>query len=180
VHDYYQSANAIFAVAAAIFLVSELAAAGRRGLAMLVVVLLVTGAVARFSYSQKPLSDRDLFHHPFYVAANLVKQQTGPETALIVFGIDWSSEIHYYAERKGVAFPLWGRLDQAKALFENPDAMMGGLTTAAVIDCRAVQSRYGPELEAAINDFVSRWAQQSRLVLGPASPGVCAVYVKGR
>jgi hypothetical protein len=176
VHEYYQSANAIFAVAAATFLLSELAAVGRRGLAICIAVLLVAGAVTRFSYFQKPVGARDLSQHPFYVAANLVKQRTEPDTALIVFGIDWSSEVHYYAERKGVAFPGWGRLDQAKALLENPDAMMGGLPTAAVVDCRAVQARYRPELEALINDFVSGWAHQ--MVLGPATPGVCAVYIK--
>jgi hypothetical protein len=141
VHEYYQSANAIFAIAAAAFLLSDLAVGGRRGLALAVVILLLAGALGRFSDYQTPQAARDLHHHPFYVAANLVKQQTGRETALIVLGIDWSSEIHDYAERKGVALALWSTTDQATALFKNPDGVMGGLTTAALVDCRAIQSR---------------------------------------
>jgi hypothetical protein len=178
VHDYYQSANAIFAVAAAIFLVSELAAANQRGLAMFVAAFLLAGSIARFAHVQWPLADRDLAQDPLYIAAKLVEQQTKPETALIVVGLDWSSEIHYYAQRKGVALPLWATLDQAKKLFDNPDAMMGGLTTAAVIDCRAVRVRYYPQLDAAVSDFVNGWAQQSRRVSSPEMPGVCAVYVR--
>ncbi|MEA2953638.1 MAG: hypothetical protein QOJ96_3158 [Alphaproteobacteria bacterium] len=178
VHEYYQSANAIFAVAAAAFLLSELAAVGRPGLATFATALLLAGSVARFSHVEWPLAYRPLSQHPFYIAAKLVEQRTKPDTALIVVGLDWSSEIHYYAQRKGVALPLWATLDQAKKLFDNPDGMMGGLTTAAVIDCRAVHVRYHPQLDAAISDFVNGWAQQSDLVLGPASPGVCAVYIK--
>jgi hypothetical protein len=179
VHDYYQTANAIFAVAAATFLLSELTAVGRPGLAMLVTLLLLAGSVARFSHVQWPLADRNLSRHPFYIAAKLVEQQTGPDAALIVVGLDWSSEVHYYAQRKGVALPRWATLDQAKKLFENPDAMMGGLTTAAVVDCRAVHVRYGAELDAAVSTFVDGWAQKSQLVSGPDTPGVCRVYVKG-
>ena len=180
VHEYYQSANAIFAVAAATFLVSELAAVGRRGLAMFVALVLVAGAIERFSDYYWPLGARDLSQHPFYTAAKLVQQRTGSDTALIVLGIDWSSEVHYYAERKGVALPLWATLDQAKKLFDNPDAMMGGLMTAAVVDCRAVHVRYPAELDTAVSNFVSSWAKKSQLASGPDTPGVCAVYVKAK
>jgi hypothetical protein len=179
VHDYYQSANAIFAVAAAAFLLSELAATGRRGLAVLIAVLLVAGSAARFSKVQWPLADRPLSQHPFYVAAKAVERQTSPDTGLIVVGLDWSSEVHYYAERKGVALPVWTTLDQAKKLFENPDAMMGGLRTAAVVDCRMVHVRYRPEIEAAVSEFVSNWAQESDRISNAETPGTCAVYFKG-
>ena len=180
VHQYYQSANAVFAEAAATFLVSELAAVGERKLAMFVTALLVAGEVARFANYEGPLGARDLSQHPFYTAAKLVEQYTKPDSALIVVGIDWSPEIHYYAERKGVALPMWAPLDQAKRLFGNPDIMMGGLSTAAVVDCRAAQSRYRPELDAIVDEFVIGWAQQSQLVSGPAIPGHCAIYVKAR
>jgi hypothetical protein len=178
VHEYYQSANAIFAVAAATFLLSEVAAVGRRRLAVFLAILLVAGAVAHSSNSEIPLAERDFTQHPFYIAAKLVQQQTKPDTALIVVGIDWSSEIHYYAQRKGVALPLWATVDQARKLFENPDALMGGLTTAAVVDCRAVQARYWPGLDAVVSDFIGKWTQQSKLVSKSDTPGVCPVYIK--
>lgn len=178
VHEYYQSANAIFLVAAVAFLLSDLAASGGPGLVLAVAVIVFAGAVARFTDYERPLATQDLFHHPFYVAANLVKQQTEPGTALIVFGEDWSSEIHYYAERKGVAFPTWATPQQAEKFFKNADSMMGGLTTAAVVDCRLIATPYLPDLDASVNEFIKNWIQQSRLVSNPDMPRTCAVYVK--
>lgn len=178
VHQYYQSANAIFAIAAAAFLLSDLIAVGRRGVALLVGILLVGGALAQFSNRGWPVATRDLSHDPLYIAANQVRQQTGRDTALIVLGIDWSSEVHYYAERKGVALPAWSTIEQAKALINNPDAAMGNLRPTALVDCRAVRSRYRAELEALLDDFITSWQAQSQNVLISDSPGSCSVYIK--
>jgi hypothetical protein len=176
VHDYYLTANAIFASVAAAFLISEVAVS-RPNLAWVLVVVMVAGAAGRIALDQWPLAVRDFTHHPFYIAAGQVKGNTPANSALIVLGIDWSSEIHYYAERKGVALPVWASKEQANRLRDDPDSYMGGLKTAALVDCRAVHLRYGTELDPIISQMVARWSSEGKTI-AEATPGRCAVYVR--
>jgi hypothetical protein len=124
VHDYYQTANAIFLVAAAALLLSELIAVQKPILAAVIATFLVIGALGRF-FSHQWVLARPVTTHPFYIAAKLVANSTPPASSLIVFGADSSSEVHYYAQRKGVALPFWAP-DQARKFLDHPDAIMGG------------------------------------------------------
>lgn len=176
IHEYYLTSNAIFASAAAAFLISQVTKARRPYLAVGLSVILVAGALVRIVSYQWPLAVRPLSYHPFYVAAELVRKNTPENSALIVVGIDWSSEIHYYANRKGIAFPLWGGIPRAEQLIADPDVYMGGLKTAALVDCRAVHVRYYPALEAVIGTFVEQFAQSAKRISVPDQG--CAVYVR--
>ncbi len=177
VHSYYQAASAIFLICAASFLISEVAVAGQRGLALILTLTLVLGCFTRFFQEQWPLANAKV-NNPFYTAARIVEKNTVPNSALIIVGADWSSEAHYYARRKGVALPGWTTLDQANKLFNQPDAMMGGLVTGAVVDCRPASAPYSAAIDAAVNDFVRSWAAQSSRLSAPPAPGVCDVYVR--
>lgn len=156
IHDYYLTANAIFAIAAAIFLISEVIAVGRPIVAAVLVVFLISGAAARFVTHEWVWATAPLHGQPSYVAATLVANSTPPDSSLIVFGVDWSSEVHYYAERKGVALPNWATLEQAKTFLDDPDAIMGGLRTLAVVDCRAVFQHYPSQIDELVTQFVNR------------------------
>src|SRR5262249_6039212 len=137
IHDYYQTANAIFIVAAISFLVSELIAARKPILASFVVVLLIFGSLARFYFHQWPAATAPLFGHWSYLAGKMVEKSTPEESSLIVLGLDWSSEVNYYAKRKGLALPVWATPQEARMILSNPDAAMGGLKVGAVVDCRS-------------------------------------------
>jgi hypothetical protein len=91
-----------------------------------------------------------------------------------VFGVDWSSEVNYYAERKGLALPVWASLETAHRILANPDAYMGGLKVHSVVDCRSIFLKYRPELNKLVDAFVAS-EQPNRISL---APGSCDVYVK--
>jgi hypothetical protein len=111
----------------------------------------------------------------FRSAAELVRKNTPGNSALIVVGIDWSSGIHYYANRKGIAFPLWGG-PRAEKLAADPDVYMRGLKTALVdaVPCMCVTIRRWKQSSA----FVEQFAQSARGISVPDQG--CAVYVRSR
>jgi hypothetical protein len=86
----------------------------------------------------------------FRSAAEFMRKNTPGNSALIV-GIVWSSGIYYYANRKGIAFPLWGGIPRAEKPAADPDVYMGGL--------------------------VEQFAQSARRIRPCQS---CAVYVRSR
>jgi hypothetical protein len=174
IHDYYVTGSAIFASAAAAFLISDAAAMGRRYWAAALVLALVAGSLLRIYWHQWPLATQPLAGHPFYVAGELVRNNTPEDTALVVLGIDWTSEVHYVAQRKGVAFPGWGTAELARNFAANPDRSMGELKTAALVDCRRY-SRYRPDIDPVIDEFATRFISGAKKLSGDEG---CAVYVR--
>jgi hypothetical protein len=182
VHDYYQTANSIFLVAAVALVLSDLIEIRKFVPAALVASALLAGAVAHVRYHEWPVATGRHDYNPIYVSGRLVRNSTPEDSALVFVGLGMSPEVHYYAERKGIALPEFAPPKTAAAILANPDAYMGGLATRAVVDCRPVFANLGhaypPELNEVIDRFVESWKQQSHLA-GPAQ-GSCDVYVKQR
>ena len=176
VHDYYQTANAVFLVAVVAFLLSELIAIDKMIPAAIVGTVLFVGAVLHVRDNEWPVATGRHDLNPNYIAAKIVKNSTPVDSSVIVFGVDWSSEVNYYSERKGLAFPGWASLEKAKRIFANADTYMGGLKIGSVVDCRSIGLKYWPELNKLVDAFVASWAQQSNRI-SPAQ-GSCDVYVK--
>src|SRR5262249_3627226 len=153
VHDYYQAANSIFLVAAVAFLLSELITVQKPVLATILAVLLIAGSLARFYGHQWLVATKPLFGHFSYLAGNILERATPADSGLIVFGVGWSSEVNYYAKRKGLALPFWATPDETRMILRYPDAAMGGLNVGAVVDCRKVFAKYSPPVESVIAEF---------------------------
>ena len=143
-HHYCQTANALFLIAAVVLLIAEMIAVRKILYASVVGIALFGGAVIHIRDNEWPISTGRHDLNPGYLAAQLVRDSTAPNSSLIVFGVDWSSEINYYAERKGLALPGWASLQKAGAILANPDAYMVGLEVGAVIECRSVFLNMGP------------------------------------
>ena len=154
-------------IAAVVLLISEMIAMRKFVYVSVVGIVLFGGALIHVRDNEWPIGTGRHDLSPGYIAAQMVRDSTPPNSSLIVFGVDWNSEINYYAERKGLALPDWASLQKAGAILANPNAYMGGLEVGAVIDCRSVFQKYGPELDKLIDTFVEAWAQKSTLVSGP-------------
>ena len=183
----------MFLVAGAAFLISGLIAANRSWWAALACLYIIIGAQGRFFLHQWPRTT-DVSLHPSYVAGTLVNHTTDPQSSMIVFGVDWSPEIHYYAQRKGVALMRWSSVDKAKRLLNEPDLWMGGHRLASVVDCRHVlryvvppdstdmrlekiSLHYTGEVDHMITTFLRVWMQGARLVSDGHREN-CVIYVK--
>jgi hypothetical protein len=178
--DYYQAANSIFLVAAVAFLLSELIAVGKPVLTTILAVLLIAGSLARFYSHQWRVATKPLFDHFSYLAGKIVERATPPDSGLIVFGVGWSSEVNYYAKRKGLALPFWATPEETRMILSHPDSAMEDLKVAAVVDCRKVFAKYSPPVDSLIAEFMNTWTRQVPNSSGPAVPGTCGVFVKPR
>jgi len=153
-HDYYQVANGLFLIAAVAILVAGVGE-HHRWLAALVLLALVAGQCVRFAGTQRPTATRDLEFKKGQPAARFVERYSAPDTSLVVFGMDWSPEIHYSTDRKGLAVPNWVSADVLRTMLRDPEASMGGLPLGAVIVCRPSPLDARPDLQPVIDEFLA-------------------------
>ena len=65
--------------------------------------------------------------------AQVVKAHTAPNEALLVFNCGWSSLVHYYAERKGIAAPHGIPPDRLRAMLLAPGKYCENRPIGAVV-----------------------------------------------
>src|SRR5262249_25641510 len=107
VHPYYQTANAIFVIVSAATILSTVLKAGRWRMGLIALVCIIVGQANVFVGEGLPLIMTNHRTSPHYLAAVKAREMIPSDRGLFVFGVDWSSEVHYYAQRKGVAFAPW-------------------------------------------------------------------------
>jgi hypothetical protein len=106
VHDYYQTAIALFGIAAAAIALAAIAETAGFRLALLLCALIVGSQLARFAtYQGRAMATQpdggDL------AIASVLRRETRPGQTILVYGRDWSSLIPYYAGRTALMEPSW-------------------------------------------------------------------------
>jgi hypothetical protein len=151
-HDYYQNANALFALAAVAFGVAGIAMAGYRRTAALLLLVLAALQLAFFWREEAPYLTADLTRSPQLSIALMARQRTPPESGLVIIGDDWSSTIPYYAERKAVSIPGWTPRPVLERLLADPVAFLGGQPLGGIVYCplSAAPSEIAPLLQAFV------------------------------
>jgi hypothetical protein len=160
VHNYYQTANALFLVAAVAAMLGAIAQAGRPIVALGALVVLAGGQLLEFKNHYKPVLDQPMRQSPIYVAGMAARQLVPEGRSLYVFGDDWSSEIHYYAQRKGIAFATWFDPAKIHEALTHPEAFVGDQPLGGVVDCRVPLQKYEPAVSADMDAFILRLETQ--------------------
>src|SRR5205814_806834 len=105
-HDYYQSACALFLIAALAISTSiwQPRVIPIRQAVPLLTALLVASNLISFFYSYYGSVTRQFKADQTRALAigQFVRNNTPPDSAIVVFGNDWSSDIAYYSERKSL------------------------------------------------------------------------------
>lgn len=164
VHNYYQTANAVFLIAAIGIIAAGFQTAGRP-YAATAVVLFTIGSQLVFFHAKYYKMTVNPYESPHYSIARAAQDLTPENSGLLVFGTDWTSTIAYYAQRKALTAPNWIGTERVIALTADTSTTLGGLDLGGVVSCT-----YG-ELE--FQDVVDRFVQD-RAVLAQA--GVCTLY----
>jgi hypothetical protein len=157
VHNYYQYANGIFALAAVGLGVASLAASGRHLhyiMAGGLLLAVMTGQVLFFKSNFEPYIREDYAQNLLLKAAQIVKDQTSPGSSILVFGDDWSSVVPYYAERKALALPEWTPPALIDRVIADPQSFLGDRPLGAIVLCRDQRSGYKDRV-ASIEQFVA-------------------------
>lgn len=166
-HDYYQVSNSIFLIAAAAIVMGGVIDnfSVRRRFGWLAAGVLVLVLLSQYLEFYKGYHRMAVANSPEAIqmqvalgARNLVAE----DTALVVFGLDWSSEMHYYAQRKGIAFPHWAPAEHIPNFRHTPERYFGELPLGGIIDCRMgfaanhADKEWYRNAEVLIADAVSR------------------------
>ena len=136
VHNYYQYANAILLVTVVAIVIADLARL-KPFAATATLALVLTLQWMTFHKIYEPFLKRNLENEKTLRIADSIRRETSPDTAIVVFGYDWSSEIAYYSQRKSLTLPGWVSPGVISAFMSSPQHAVEPLALSAVVYCRA-------------------------------------------
>ncbi len=141
VHNYYQYSISIYLIMGAGFAVYEISI-HRTWLAAVAILVLLAGQGSVFylghdatDYYQLLKLGKELRRGRTMQIADYVKANTTENSVVIGFGFDWSSELPYYARRRGLMVPGWIVDDRLTAVLDKPTRPIGGLPIGAIVIC---------------------------------------------
>lgn len=137
VHNYYQYANGIFLIAAIGFGLLDLLE--RRGLWKIlgcgILALLLIFSIKAYRTLWTGITK--MTNNPLLEISVTIQKYTNPNDVLLIYGLDWSSELPYYSQRRA----LMGR-DEA---LDNPEmrasvTQLSGYKLGAMVFCTQTKS----------------------------------------
>jgi hypothetical protein len=187
VHDYYAYATGIFLVAAVAWgVVSLLEGPGpwSRAAALALLGVALTVSVHQYYRRFYPIQATNHTGMPRLAAA--VAGVTAPDAVVLGYGLTWSSELPFYAERRALIWPPWmdqglGGPDFQRALRDTGVDRIGSLVLCAYRpdqDIPGVSERYrpGPDPERWLAEITRRLGLDPRPTHADEH---CAVFARG-
>jgi hypothetical protein len=152
VHEYYPYANAVFlVVAVGVLITTILKIPGKRGwIGVALLVLMMVACGSRYFAHYYPIQIRNAPGRP--QAVELVDKIAGPESVILIEGLEWSAEFPYQSHRRAIMdsffpeTPSWG-----VGPVEHAIANEGPMNVTALVACD--QGRYGPRLATFLRDL---------------------------
>jgi hypothetical protein len=134
IHNYYQYANALFAICVVGVVAWHARAGWRRWIAIALIGFVVTGEIVRLVNVEWPQM-RAKQHRSDTIRLSRRLTDLPAEGVLLVFGYDWSPELAYYARHRAITVPAWTSREQLESLRAQPLVHSGGLPIVAVVEC---------------------------------------------
>lgn len=100
-----------------------------------IVALLVSLNLVHFStgYAHRLWQPQEVGHVMELELGNAIRTQTGEDSAIVIYGYDWSSALGYYSQRKSFTVPDWfSRFDD---VWKYPERFIGEKKLGALIFC---------------------------------------------
>jgi hypothetical protein len=133
-HNYYQFANAIFLIGAVAVSIWWLYRAAPKWVAILGLAAVIACEVNTSSELFQAECARDKTTAHEYRIAQLIKNNTPDGTVIVGVGLDWSSVVPYYSERRAVLIPR-AHVDRMVRVFDkSPTSVTGGLPVSAIVN----------------------------------------------
>ncbi len=165
VHNYYDSANAIFLIAAASLIIGALFSNGYRVSAAAILTLTVASQLLWFHmYFWKDLNRYDDYQ---LAIARSIQSNTSKDSVIAIYGPDWSSVIPYYSQRRAIMESTIAPMSDVLARTRNVLSRQGGYPVEAVVRCPSAMDR-DPEFALIFSSSVA--------ALRKYHIGICDVY----
>lgn len=154
IHSYYQSANALFLIAAMGVGIGAIFAAGNRNIAFAVLLTLMVGQVSLFYDRLFPEIRKTFVGDQTLLVGSAVQKRTTPDQSILVFGNDWSSTIGFYAERRSLTVPGWIAKPVFEKILADPQSFLGDAKLGAIVACTPGLASYGEEGLPKLQNFL--------------------------
>jgi hypothetical protein len=135
VHNFYQTANALFLLTAAGLAVAGLIEGGWTRLAVGALTVILAGQLGYFHRRYASIIAVDYTKDEHFQTAALVREKVPPGRSLIVLGDNWSPAIPYYSERKSLALPSFTSTELMKRILQDPQAFLGDVPLGGIVYC---------------------------------------------
>jgi hypothetical protein len=139
IHNYYQSANIVYLLFLAALALGFLSEYGSGRLFMLVYALVLVSNVLYFQKEGWAVARRSFTaeNNRVLAIAKVLKEQSAPDKPILIYGLEWSSELPYYAERKAMAVPdVYPRFEEP---LRAPVRYLGTTDIGALVICPGKQ-----------------------------------------
>jgi hypothetical protein len=119
VHGYYWYANSIFLAIAIGIVVSNITNFFKANIAthLLISGVIILGYYGYSSYYWE-IQSKKYDNYQVKVIGDFIKSLTNENDLIYIRGLDWSSELPYYSERKSIMIPGWYGIDIGDERFE--------------------------------------------------------------
>jgi hypothetical protein len=170
VHNYYDTANAVFLIGAVAAIIGRLFSAEYYRTAWVSLLLVIASQLLwfRVHFIANILHPQGEWQ---MAIAQTVRSHTEPGSVVIIYGQNWSSVIPYYAERRALMEPDFVPRGDVIARLRHALSPVGGYPVEAIVRCPSPIDR-DPEF---VRDFSSFDAALAKQHIGP-----CDVYFAGR
>ena len=169
VHDYYQISCAVALIAAAAFLIHPGEHTKLFKLHIIIVLCISIFLSCGFFKFRKDIisTSSQNTENETLIAAEIIKKNTNENSAILVYGWDWSSEVIYYSQRKGITMPQWSTGEISTEMFvDKVTQMMGGLPLGALVvrNSTGLPQHHKNEIAAFLAITPVRFTQQYKNV----------------
>ena len=154
VHSYYQTANAVFIVAAAGLGIASVMSSGYPVSGIVALTIVAAGQLGYFNSTYATFLTQDLSGYQVFRIANAARAATPPAASLIVIGDDWSSLVPYYAQRKSFVIPNRLPLAFWQRILATPQNFLGDARLGGVVYC-ADLAPTDPQRKILIDAFMA-------------------------
>ncbi len=165
VHDYYQTSSTLFIIGGlSIAIVDLLQKIKMQKSNTILIMTLVFVILNLYSYKETYWVLIDNLSNSLNKSANqtllisnILASYTPPDSAVVIFGMDWDSEIAYYSGRKSFTVPRWADNQDWKEnyyrIWQNPQPYLGDMALGAIVFCEGKDGHFGIK-EILNNQFV--------------------------
>lgn len=136
IHDYYQSSCAVFLIAAVSFAIFSMEDYKNKLLSPpILTTLLVSVNILFFSHGygkdiKKEINEKN---NTIIKLGHIIDTYAPKDSGIVIFGLDWSSELAYYSKRKSFTVP--NSFSQYNDVWNNPENFIGDKTLGALVFC---------------------------------------------
>ena len=140
---------------------------------LLIIILILNLSVFIVKFKDSAYVKFDSSNSLIVKVANDIKISTRPDESILVYGLDWSSELAFASERKSATLTPW--MKGYTESYINPASSFGGVNPGAIVDC------IWPIEETDIHptrDEVTSISNKIGLTRFQLIGGVCGVWTK--